>query len=140
MTDDRGAAERRPDWGEAPDDSTFVGRAAELAVLRGWVLDERCRLVAVVGTGGIGKTTLATRHAGAVRGVALAADGHLLASGSGDGTVRFCGTRAAANCWLRCTATPAGSGGSHCRRMVGCWPAPVGTGQCGCGSQTPVSC
>jgi DNA-binding XRE family transcriptional regulator len=66
------AAERRAtapgvtsgqDWGEAPDVANVVGRAKELTVLRGWLLDERCRLVAVVGTAGIGKTSLATRLA-----------------------------------------------------------------------------
>src|SRR5207247_10519936 len=51
------------DWGEAPDTIGFVGRAAELARLRGWLLEERCRLVAVFGMGGIGKTTLAARLA-----------------------------------------------------------------------------
>jgi predicted ATPase len=39
----------------------FVGRAAELATLRGWVLEEHCRVVAVLGMGGIGKTALAAR-------------------------------------------------------------------------------
>src|SRR5438105_4063525 len=47
-------SERRQDWGEAPDVLGFVGRAEELTTLRDWVLQERCRLVAVVGTGGIG--------------------------------------------------------------------------------------
>src|SRR5258708_16467615 len=53
--------ERRQDWGEAPDVLGFVGRADELASLRGWVLEERCRLVAVLGMGGIGKTAVAAR-------------------------------------------------------------------------------
>ncbi|HTD79384.1 MAG TPA: NACHT domain-containing protein, partial [Chloroflexota bacterium] len=57
------SVERAQDWGEAPDTLGFVGRADELALLRHWVLDERCRLVAILGMGGIGKTSLAARLA-----------------------------------------------------------------------------
>src|SRR6266851_981064 len=57
------ATERRQDWGEAPDTTGFVGRFDELALLSNWVLDERARLIAVVGMGGIGKTMLAARLA-----------------------------------------------------------------------------
>jgi WD40 repeat protein/transcriptional regulator with XRE-family HTH domain len=58
-----GSAERSQDWGEAPDVIGFVGRAEELKTLRDWVLEERCRLAAVLGMGGIGKTALASRLA-----------------------------------------------------------------------------
>jgi WD40 repeat protein/transcriptional regulator with XRE-family HTH domain len=51
------------DWGPAPDMRGFVDRAKELATVRGWVLDGRCRLAAVLGMGGIGKTALAARIA-----------------------------------------------------------------------------
>ena len=60
---ERPAAECREDWGEAPDTVGFVGRAEELRTLRSWVLDERCRLLAVLGMGGIGKTIFTARLA-----------------------------------------------------------------------------
>jgi NACHT domain len=57
------AAERRQDWGEAPDTSSFVGRTDERNLLSGWVVGERCRLLVLLGLGGIGKTTLASKLA-----------------------------------------------------------------------------
>ena len=58
-----GTAVSRQDWGEAPDTTGFVGRTEELLTLGGWVIDERCRLLAVLGMGGIGKTSLTARLA-----------------------------------------------------------------------------
>ena len=49
------------DWAEAPDASVFYGRAEELLQLRHWLLEEQCRLVALLGIGGIGKSTLAVK-------------------------------------------------------------------------------
>ncbi|HEX6655598.1 MAG TPA: helix-turn-helix transcriptional regulator, partial [Candidatus Limnocylindria bacterium] len=54
---------RRESWGEAPDVAGFLGRAAERALLRQWVLDGRSQVVVVLGLGGIGKSLLATRLA-----------------------------------------------------------------------------
>lgn len=51
------------DWGEAVESSSFYGREMELALLERWVLDERCRLIVLLGMGGVGKTALATRFA-----------------------------------------------------------------------------
>jgi transcriptional regulator with XRE-family HTH domain len=53
----------RHDWGEAPDVPVVQGRAKELTTLAGWVQEDGCRLVLVLGEGGIGKTTLAARLA-----------------------------------------------------------------------------
>jgi len=46
------------DWGEAPRQTRYYGRTQELAELQRWLLDDGCRLVTVLGMGGIGKTSM----------------------------------------------------------------------------------
>lgn len=50
-------------WGEAIDVAHFYGRQPELQLFREWILEERCRLVALLGMGGIGKTALSVKLA-----------------------------------------------------------------------------
>src|SRR5204862_387337 len=50
----------REDWGDALDVPSFYGREEELATLEQWVVQERCRVVSVLGMGGIGKSALVT--------------------------------------------------------------------------------
>jgi len=50
---------RRVEWEEVQDVPSFYGRQPELALLSQWVMRERCRVVSVLGMGGIGKSALA---------------------------------------------------------------------------------
>jgi WD40 repeat protein/transcriptional regulator with XRE-family HTH domain len=51
----------RVDWGDALDVPSFYGREEELAALEQWVVEARCRVVSVLGMGGIGKSALAVQ-------------------------------------------------------------------------------
>jgi hypothetical protein len=49
------------DWGEAPHVEHFYGRVDELATVKRWIVDEHCRLVSIIGVGGIGKSSLVAK-------------------------------------------------------------------------------
>lgn len=51
----------RHDLADAPDVGVFYGRERELGLLDQWLTGERCRLIGVLGMGGLGKTALAAR-------------------------------------------------------------------------------
>lgn len=48
---------------EAIDVSIFYGRSQELATLKHWILQDRCRLITLIGMEGIGKTALSVKLA-----------------------------------------------------------------------------
>ena len=49
------------DWGEAPVIENFFGREKELLLLEKWIRKEKCKLVAITGMAGIGKTWITTK-------------------------------------------------------------------------------
>ncbi|MCM1984050.1 hypothetical protein [Lyngbya confervoides] len=57
------SAPARQDWSLAADVSHFWGRDRELATLGQWIRRDRCRLICLLGMGGIGKTVLGIRLA-----------------------------------------------------------------------------
>ncbi|HET9919390.1 MAG TPA: NACHT domain-containing protein [Ktedonobacteraceae bacterium] len=54
------SASLREDWDEAPYLERLYGRDQELVDTGCWIEEERCRVVAVLGVGGVGKTVFAT--------------------------------------------------------------------------------
>jgi len=51
------------DWGDVDGAPVFFGRDRELEKLKQWIVQERCQLVALLGIGGIGKTSLVVKLA-----------------------------------------------------------------------------
>ncbi|HEU5381039.1 MAG TPA: helix-turn-helix domain-containing protein [Ktedonobacteraceae bacterium] len=48
----------KEDWGEAPRRQQIYGREQELALTQEWISEKTCRTIALLGIGGVGKTTL----------------------------------------------------------------------------------
>jgi hypothetical protein len=46
------------DWEESIDTSFFFGRIEEISILKQWIRQDKCRLVSILGMGGMGKTAL----------------------------------------------------------------------------------
>ena len=53
----------RINWGEAIDVSIFYGRSEELTKLKLCILQDHCRIITIIGMGGMGKTSFAIKLA-----------------------------------------------------------------------------
>ena len=62
-TSETAIAQSRQDWSEAQDVSIFYGRSEDLTQLSHWIGEEHCRVVALLGMIGIGKTALSVKLA-----------------------------------------------------------------------------
>ncbi|MBD2776597.1 NB-ARC domain-containing protein [Iningainema tapete] len=51
------------DWGDAPDPSVLFETLEDHNTLKEWILQDHCRIVALLGMGGIGKTSLSVKLA-----------------------------------------------------------------------------
>ncbi|MDM8558421.1 CHAT domain-containing protein [Candidatus Parabeggiatoa sp. HSG14] len=49
------------DWSDASDVPVFFGRTEELVTLEKWIINDRCKMIAILGLGGIGKTGLSMK-------------------------------------------------------------------------------
>src|SRR5260221_52418 len=58
----------REDWGEVPHVENFYGREKELTELKQWIEDDHSRLIAILGMGGMGKTSLTATLAEQIKG------------------------------------------------------------------------
>ncbi|MBW4548116.1 MAG: NACHT domain-containing protein [Symplocastrum torsivum CPER-KK1] len=57
------AIDKHQEWQAGIAVEVFYGRQKELTQLNEWIVEEGCRLIAILGMGGIGKTVLATKLA-----------------------------------------------------------------------------